>query len=280
MIKLIICGAAGRMGKRIIDCARADTDLKVVGAVEKAGHPDSGKDAGGIAGGGEIGVKLVDNLESVIGEGDVVVDFTAPGASTASAALAAAAGKAMVIGTTGLSPEEENRIKAAAEKIACVYAPNMSVGVNLLFQLARKVALALGNEYDIEIVEAHHRFKKDAPSGTAKQIAQIIADSLERDLEEVGVYGRKGQTGERSRGEIGIHAIRAGDIVGEHTVIFSNPGERLELIHRAHSRDTFARGALRAARFAAAAAPGLYSMIDVLRTGDEKARQGRQGRQG
>jgi len=264
MIKLVICGAGGRMGKRIIECARAEEDLEVVGAVDKSGNPDLGRDAGEVAGIGKIGVEMVDRLESVVAEGDVVIDFTAPASSAAAAAAAAASGKAAVIGTTGLSPEEENEVKKAAGEIALVYSPNMSVGVNLLFRLAGEAARSLGEEYDVEIIEAHHRFKKDAPSGTAKKIAAVIAESLGKNLKEAGVYGRKGRTGERKRGEIGIHAVRAGDIVGEHTVIFSNPGERLELIHRAHSRDTFARGALRAARFAASAPPGLYSMMEVL----------------
>ncbi len=264
MIKLIICGAAGRMGKMIIACARESGDLEVVGAVDTVGHPDLGQDAGELAGCERVGVELTDSLEAVIGKGDVLIDFSAADAAAGNVEIAAGAGKAVVIGTTALSPEAEEQIKEAAEKVACVYSPNMSVGVNLLFRLAGEVARALGEDYDVEIVEAHHRFKKDAPSGTARKIAQEIAAGRERELDEIAIYGREGDTGERVSGQVAIHAVRAGDIVGEHTVIFSNLGERLELVHRAHSRNTFARGALRAARFAAGAAPGLYSMVDVL----------------
>ncbi len=264
MIKLIICGAAGRMGKMIIACAQEAGDLEVAGAVDTAGHPDLGQDAGELAGCDRVGVELTDSLQTVIGKGDVMIDFSAADAAAANVDLAAGAGKAVVIGTTALSPEAEERIGEAAKKVACVYSPNMSVGVNLLFRLSGEVARALGEDYDVEIVEAHHRFKKDAPSGTAKKIAQEIAAGRERELDEIAIYGREGETGERTAGQVAIHAVRAGDIAGEHTVIFSNLGERLELVHRAHSRNTFARGALRAARFAAGAAPGLYSMIDVL----------------
>ena len=262
-IKIIVCGAGGRMGRRIIACAETENDLEIVGAVERSGHPDIGRDVGELSGVGNINCPLSESLIAVIDRGDVVIDFSAPPA-VENAAAAAAAGKSLVVGATGLSLEEEKRLRLATAGISCVYSPNMSVGVNHLFRLVGETAAALGAEYDVEIVEAHHRLKKDAPSGTAKKIAEIAAAALQRDLSQVAVYGRKGLVGERSREEIGIHAVRAGDIVGEHTVIFSAPGERLELIHRAHSRDTFARGALRAARFAAAAGPGFYSMRDVL----------------
>ncbi|MFH1037749.1 MAG: 4-hydroxy-tetrahydrodipicolinate reductase [PVC group bacterium] len=264
MIRIIVCGAAGRMGGRIIACAREEGDLMITGAVERAGHPDLGRDAGEVSGAGRLGLPLTDSLEDVIGSGDVVIDFSAPTAALAAAAAAAAHRKPLVIGTTGLCPEEEARLKKTVAGIACLFSPNMSVGVNLLFRLVEETAGALGDGYDIEIVEAHHRLKKDAPSGTARQIAELAASALGRDLSAAAVYGRQGMTGERPRGEIGIHSVRAGDIVGDHTVIFSAPGERLELIHRAHSRDTFARGALRAARFVASAAPGIYTMRDVL----------------
>ncbi len=263
-IGLIICGAAGRMGGRIISCAGSEPDLKIVGAVDRPGHPDLGRDAGELGGAGKIGCPLTDSLAEVINGGDVVIDFSAPETAAENAATAAAAGKSLVVGTTGLGPEDERALRTAAEGIACVFSPNMSVGVNLLFRLVGETAEALGETYDVEIVEAHHRLKKDAPSGTAKKLAAAVAAALQRDLSEAAVYGREGQVGERTREEIGIHAVRAGDIVGDHTVIFSTPGERLELTHRAHSRDTFARGALRAARFAAAAGPGFYSMRDVL----------------
>jgi len=263
-IKIIVCGAGGRMGGRIIACARSEPDLEIAGAVERPGHPGLGRDAGELSGTGNLDCPLADSLSGVIGRGDVVIDFSAPEAAVETAAAVAAAGKSLVVGTTGLGPEGEKRLRSAAEGIACVFSPNMSVGVNLLFRLVGETAEALGDAYDVEIVEAHHRLKKDAPSGTAKKIAEIAASALRRDLDQAAVYGREGLVGERTREEIGIHAVRAGDIVGEHTVIFSAPGERLELVHRAHSRDTFARGALQAARFAAAAGPGFYSMRDVL----------------
>ena len=252
------------MGGRIIAFAGQENDLEIVGAVDRPGHPDLGRDAGELSGAGAIDCPLSDSLAVVIDRGDVVIDFSAPEAAAENAAAAAAAGKSLVVGTTGISPEGEKQLRSAAAGIACVYSPNMSVGVNLLFRLVGETAEALGDAYDVEIVEAHHRLKKDAPSGTAKKIAEVAASALRRDLGEAAVYGREGLVGERTREEIGIHAVRAGDIVGDHTVIFSAPGERLELVHRAHSRDTFARGALRAARFAAAAGPGFYSMRDVL----------------
>lgn len=264
MIKIIICGAAGRMGKRIIACARDEEGLEIAGAVERSGHPDLGMDAGELSGRGKIAVPLTDDLAEVIGGGDVVIDFSSPKSSLANAEVAAKNHKSLVVGTTGFLPEEEARLEETVREIACVFSPNMSVGVNLLFKLVEEVAGTLGDEYDIEIVEAHHRLKKDAPSGTAVKLARSAASGRDRDLPDIAVYGREGMVGERPRGQIGIHAVRAGDIVGEHTVIFSTPGERLELIHRAHSRDTFARGTLRAARYAANAGPGFYSMKDVL----------------
>jgi 4-hydroxy-tetrahydrodipicolinate reductase len=258
------------MGKRIIACALSDPDFRLAGAVERAGHPDIGQDAGLLSGMAAPGVVISDDLSSVVEAGEVVIDFSSPAAVEKNIAAAAAARKALVIGTTGLSAEQSRRVEEAGELVACVFSPNMSAGVNLLFQLAGETARFLGDGYDVEIVEAHHRFKKDAPSGTAAKLAQVIAAALGRDLEKAARYGRKGETGERTAEEIGIHSVRAGDIVGEHTVIFSNQGERLELTHRAHSRDTFARGALRAARFAASAPPGLYGMMDVLKNESTK----------
>ncbi len=253
------------MGGRIIACAREEGDIEIAGAVDRPDHPARGRDAGDLAGAGRLSLPLTGSLEEVIDSGDVVIDFSAPLSTLENAAVAAAHGKALVVGTTGLSPDQETRLQEIAAGVACVFSPNMSVGVNLLSRLVEETAAALGDGYDIEIVEVHHRFKKDAPSGTARMLAAAAARALVRDPDAVAVCGRKGMTGERTREEIGIHSVRAGDIVGDHTVIFSAPGERLELIHRAHSRDTFARGALRAARFAAAAPPGFYTMADVLR---------------
>lgn len=252
------------MGKRIVACALMEKDFRIAGAVERAGHPDLGRDAGEAAGEKKAGAPIQADLAGILDSGDVVVDFSAAASAAAHATLCARRQTPLVIGTTGLSPAETAAVGQAAKAIPVVFSPNMSVGVNLLFGLARQVAAALGEEYDVEIVEAHHRFKADAPSGTAKKLAEEVAAARGIDLAQEGVYGRKGQVGERKRGEIGIHAVRAGDIVGEHTVIFSTLGERVEITHRAHSRDTFARGALRAARFVLSAAPGLYTMRDVL----------------
>lgn len=264
MIKIIVCGAAGRMGKRIINLAGDEEGLMITGAVERSGNSDLGMDAGELSGSGNISLPLTDNLSAVIEGGDVVIDFSSPESSLVNAAIAAEHHKSLVVGPTGFSQEEEALLEETVKGISCVFSPNMSVGVNLLFKLVEEVAGTLGEEYDIEIVETHHRLKKDAPSGTAVKLARCAAAGRDRNLSDIAVYGREGMVGERPRGEIGIHAVRAGDIVGEHTVIFSTPGERIELIHRAHSRDTFAHGALRAARFAASAPPGFYNMQNVL----------------
>jgi len=197
-------------------------------------------------------------------KGDVAIDFTSHAASMQHLQTAVQLKKPIVIGSTGFSAEEMEKIRSMAQCVPCVLAPNMSVGVNVLFKVLKTVAEILGDDYDVEIVEAHHHLKKDAPSGTAMKMAQIIAEALGRDLDKVGVYERKGLIGERSRTEIGIQTLRAGDIVGEHTVMFGAVGERLELVHRAHSRDNFARGAIRAAKWVVGQPPGLYDMQDVL----------------
>lgn len=263
MIRIIVNGAAGRMGRAIVALAGEDPDFRIVGAVDARGHPDLGKDAGVTAGVSALGVPLSSELAEKIAEADVVVDFSEKESTRTCVEIACQAGKAVVIGTTGLAEEDIARIKKAAESIAVVLSPNMSVGVNVLFEIVEETARKLKG-YDIEIIEVHHNKKKDAPSGTAKRLGQIVADATGRDLSRDGVYGRQGMVGERKPSEIGLHAARAGDVVGEHTVMFAGPGERVELTHRAHSRNTFAAGALRAARFAAAAPPGFYSMADVL----------------
>lgn len=263
MVKIIVNGAAGRMGRAIIALAGEDPDFKIVGAIEAGGHPDLGKDAGATAGVSPLAVAVTRDLAQVIADGDVVVDFSQKRSTLNCLGIACQAGKAMVIGTTGLAEEEIARVKKAAERIPVVLSPNMSIGVNLLFKIAEETARKLKG-YDVEIIEVHHNKKKDAPSGTARKLAEVIASATGRDISRDAVYGREGIVGERKANEIGIHAARAGDIVGEHTLIFAGPGERLELTHRAHSRNTFASGALRAARFAAAAQPGFYTMADVL----------------
>jgi len=263
MIRVAINGAAGRMGRRLVALASAEDGMQVVAALEQAGHPDLGRDAGELAGCGHIGVTLSSEWRAAA---DVLIDFSTPGGTMLCLAQAVERGVAVVIGTTGLDEQQKQQITEAGKKVGVLLAPNMSVGVNLLFRLVGEVAAALGEDYDIEIGEAHHRFKKDAPSGTALRLAENICAATGREIAEDLVHGRQGLVGERRKKEIGMHAVRAGDIVGEHTVIFSTLGERLELTHRAHTRDTFARGALRAARFLAGREAGMYGMGDVLST--------------
>lgn len=263
MINVVVCGAAGRMGRRLSALILGSDDLALVGGTEAAGSPGVGRDLGVLTGVGEVGVMAVEALEDVVSGCDVVVDFTTPEATLHTAEVAAAHKKALVVGTTGLSAQQSARFSELVAAVPCVFAPNYSVGVNLLFRLAGEAARILGRDYDVEITEAHHRLKRDAPSGTAKRLAQSVAEALSRDLDHVAVYGRQG-IGQRSDQEIGIHAVRAGEIVGDHTVLFAGTGERIELTHRAQNRDTFATGALRAVRFVAKSSPGLYDMQDVL----------------
>ena len=264
MIKAIVTGAAGRMGTSIIRTIHQTDGIEVVGAIEREGHPLFGRDAGESAGCGPIKVRIVYGLENILDRGDVVIDFTSPQAALSNMEKAAEMGKAMVIGSTGLTKEEEEKLRRLAEKVPCVFSPNMSVGVNLIFRVLQDVAKVLGDDYDVEIVEAHHRLKKDDPSGTAMKMAQILAKTLGRDLDAVGRFSRHGMIGERDKKEIGIQSVRAGDIIGDHTVMFCGTGERIEITHRAHSRDNFARGAVRAAQWVVHQEPGLYDMMDVL----------------
>jgi 4-hydroxy-tetrahydrodipicolinate reductase len=264
MIKAIVAGAAGRMGGRIIHMLEGAPDIVLVAAFDKAGHPAVGRDVGEVVGLPGKNIKIAGSLGEVLPLGDVLIDFTHPEISVEHLKLAAPAGKAVVIGTTGFSPAQMEEIKKLGQKARVVLAPNMSVGVNLMFKVVADIARILSTGYDVEIVEAHHRLKKDAPSGTAMKLAQVIAGSLQRDLDQVGVYERKGMIGQRTDAEIGIQTLRAGDIVGEHTVMFGGIGERLEIIHRAHNRDNFARGAVRAAQWIMSQPQGLYDMQDVL----------------
>jgi 4-hydroxy-tetrahydrodipicolinate reductase len=252
------------MGGRITALVSEAADLRVEAALERPGHPALGRDAGDLAGTGPIGVPITADPGAALRRDRVLVEFTAPEATLEHLRLAARQGARAVVGTTGLSAAQVDEVKGLSRETPILVSPNMSVGVNLAFRVLAVMAKALGDEYDVEITEIHHRTKKDAPSGTAQKMAEVIAEALGRDLGEVGVYGRHGMVGERGGREIGVHALRGGDVVGEHTVVFATPGERLELTHRAHSRDTFARGALRAIRFVATAPPGLYSMHDVL----------------
>ena len=265
MIRVIICGIGGRICGRIAHMAADADDLDLVGGVEVPGHPSVGLDVGEVIGTKHLGVHVVDDLENVVAGTDVVVAFTAPPDGTVEAArIAGRAGKPTVVGTTGLSAEQMGAFQEALSPVACVFAPNFSVGVTVLTKLVQEAARILGDDFDVEVVEAHHRFKTDAPSGTALALARAAAEGLGRNLDEVALYGRHGQTGARTHEEIGIHALRAGDIVGEHTVMFGGIGETVQLAHRAQSRDTFAAGAIRAIRFAKGAPPGLYDMRDVL----------------
>jgi 4-hydroxy-tetrahydrodipicolinate reductase len=264
MIKAIVSGPAGRMGGRIIHLIEAAEGITLAGAFEQPDHAAVGKDVGEVAGLPHKGLKVAGALKDVLGQGDVVIEFTHPEPSLAHLREVAAAGKAMVLGTTGFSPAQVAEIHALGARTRLVFAPNMSVGVNLMFKVVADVAKVLSEGYDVEIVEAHHRLKKDAPSGTALKLAQVIAHALDRDLEKVGVYARHGIIGQRTDKEIGLQTVRAGDIVGEHTVLFGGIGERLEIIHRAHSRDNFAKGAVRAAQWVVNQPPACYDMQDVL----------------
>jgi 4-hydroxy-tetrahydrodipicolinate reductase len=266
MIKAVVTGASGRMGSRIINVLSTSEGIRLSAAVEKKGHPQVGQDASGPAGIPPSGVLnlITDDLDAALKAGDVAIDFTHPEASLEHIRVCAEHKKSIVIGTTGFTKEQLDQIHKYVQTIPCVLSPNMSIGVNLTFKILAEVAKTLGDEYDIEIVEAHHRMKKDAPSGTAMKMAQVLAQAVHRNLDEVGVYARKGMIGERSKKEIGIQTVRAGDIVGEHTVMFAGKGERIEITHRAHSRDTFAAGAVRAAKWIVGKKPGLYDMQDVL----------------
>jgi len=262
--QVVVAGAAGRMGNRIVACLADTPGLRLVAALEAPGHSSLGVDAGELAGVRRAGVALGADAAAAITPDRVLIEFSIPEASLDHLRLVAKSGARAVIGTTGFSAGQRAEIGELARHAAILMSPNMSVATNVAFKLLATMAKALGDEYDIEITEIHHRFKKDAPSGTALRMAEVVAAALGRDLDQVSVYGRQGLPGERPKLEIGILSIRSGDVVGEHTVSFGTLGERIELVHKAHSRDTYARGALRAARFIAGRPPGLYSMADVL----------------
>ncbi len=264
MIKIAISGAAGRMGRTLIEACHQTEGLQVTAAIEYAGSSMLGADAGELAGIGKLDVAVVGDLAEVVDDFDVLIDFTRPEVTASNLKICAEAGKSIVIGTTGFTDEQKQLIEQAATQTGVVFAPNMSVGVNLCFKLLDLAARVMGGEVDIEIIEAHHRHKVDAPSGTALRMGEVVADALGRDLKECAVYGREGQTGERDRQTIGFETIRAGDIVGEHTVMFADIGERVEITHKASSRMTFAKGAARAAIFLQNQGNGLFDMQDVL----------------
>ena len=263
-IPIAIVGAAGRMGRMLVQAVHAEAGVTVAAAVEREDDPHIGADAGTVAGIGEIGVRIEGSLDRVLATAEVCIDFTLPEPAVEHAGACRSRSCPMVIGTTGLSAGQLAALADAARDIAVVHAPNMSVGVNLCFKLLDIAARALGDGVDVEIIEAHHRHKVDAPSGTAVRMGEIIAAALGRDLAECAVYGREGHTGARDRRTIGFETIRAGDIVGEHTVMFGGDGERIELTHRSSSRANYAAGAVRAARWIVGRPPGLYDMQDVL----------------
>ena len=264
MTRIAVVGAGGRMGRSLIEAAREQDGIELTAAVDRAGGEAIGRDAGELAGIGRLGVAVADELERVVDGFDVLIDFTLPEATLAHAEVCRRHGKRMVIGTTGFSADQRVKLDAVAEDIALVLAPNMSVGVNLCLKLLDTAARVLGDEVDIEIIEAHHRHKVDAPSGTALRMGEVVAEALGRDLRDCAVYGREGRTGARERKTIGFETIRAGDIVGEHTVMFAGLGERVEIVHKASSRMTFANGALRAAQWIMGRERGRYDMQDVL----------------
>ena len=254
-MRVAVAGAGGRMGRTLIDAVLADRDLALAAALDAAGSPALGQPAGKLRIGSDLGA---------LAGAEVLVDFTRPEGTLSHLAACLQHGTPMVIGTTGFSDVQKARIAEGARRLPIVFSPNFAIGVNVVFRLAQTAAAALGDAYDVEIVEAHHRHKVDAPSGTALKLGELVAGALGRDLGKVATHGRSGDTGERPARAIGFHAIRGGDIVGEHTVIFAGAGERVEIAVRSYSRMTYAAGALRAAKWLRGRAPGLYDMFDVL----------------
>lgn len=265
-VRVAIAGAAGRMGRTLVTLCAADDGLALAAALEHPDSPHLDTDAGLLAGVAAAGVPITADRGAAVEACDVLIDFTLPESTLANVAACRAAGRRMVIGTTGLG-DGAQELEAAGADIALVFAPNMSVGVTLCFRLLELAAKALGDAFDVEVIEAHHRHKIDAPSGTALRMGEIVADALGRDLQSCAVYGREGRTGPRDAKTIGFETIRAGEIVGDHTVMFAGAGERVEITHRAADRSTFASGALRAARWVADRPPGVYDMFDVLGLG-------------
>jgi 4-hydroxy-tetrahydrodipicolinate reductase len=262
-IRVAIAGSGGRMGRTLIEAVMQAADVTLAAALESPGNPLLGKDAGELVG-QPCGVAISDDVESALAQADCLIDFTRPEGTLSHLEVARKRGVHMVVGTTGLSIEQKLAIQDASRDIPIVFAPNMAVGVNAVFKLLDVAARILNEGYDIEVVEAHHRHKVDAPSGTALRMGEVVAAALGRDLAECAVYGREGHTGERPATQIGFSAIRGGDIVGDHTVLFAGTGERVEITHRAAGRMPYAHGSLRAARFMRGRTKGLYDMQDVL----------------
>ncbi|MEJ2609047.1 MAG: 4-hydroxy-tetrahydrodipicolinate reductase [Candidatus Thiodiazotropha sp.] len=264
MTRIAVVGAGGRMGRSLVQAVNESDGLTLGAATERPESGLIGQDVGELVGIGRLGIALSAGLDEVVSDFDVVIDFTSPAATLSHLQVCREAGKCMVIGTTGLSDKEKQDLAHAAEQMAIVFAPNMSVGVNLCFKLLELASRVMGDDADIEIIEAHHRHKVDAPSGTALRMGEVIAETLGRDLQSCAVYGREGNTGPRDGKTIGFETIRAGDVVGEHSVWFAMEGERVEIAHKATSRMNFARGAVRAAKWVSAKQNGLYDMQDVL----------------
>ncbi len=264
MQRIAVMGAAGRMGKTLIEAVQQADGVCLSAAIDRADSSLIGADAGELAALGKLGVTLSGDLSAVLEQFDVLIDFTHPSVTLKNLEICRQAGKAMVIGTTGFSPQEKQLLADASKQIPIVFAANFSVGVNLCLKLLDTAARVLGDDVDIEIIEAHHRHKVDAPSGTALRMGEVVANALGRDLQKVAVYGREGQTGARERETIGFATVRAGDVVGDHTVLFAADGERVEITHKASSRMTFAKGAVRSALWLQQRQPGLYDMQDVL----------------
>jgi len=264
MVRVAVTGAIGRMGKMLIEALHQSGEAELTAAIVLPDSSAIGADAGELAGVGKNGVTLVGSLEEVVNDFDVLIDFTAPQATLSNAALCAKSGKGIVIGTTGFSVEEEAELLSYQASAAMCKAANFSTGVNVCLNLLKKAAEILGDDYDVEVYEAHHKHKVDAPSGTALAMGESVAEGLNRNLREVAVYGREGQTGARDKQTIGFATVRGGDVVGDHTVMFLGDGERVEITHKASSRMAFANGAVRAAAWLASQNPGLYEMRDVL----------------
>ena len=264
MIKIAVAGAAGRMGRAILKIAAQDKECRLVGGLEQASSPFVGEDLGRLTEGESLRVQVTSSLTEALSNADVLIDFTHFSATESHLKGVLQKKIGYVLGTTGLNDTILASLKMAARTIPVVQSPNMSIGVNLLFKLSEMTAKTLDEDYDIEIVETHHRMKKDAPSGTALKLLEVMAKARKRDLKKDVTCGREGESGARPKGQIGVHAVRGGDVVGDHTVSFLAEGERIELVHRATSRDAFAQGAVRAAKFAAAQKPGFYTMAQVL----------------
>lgn len=263
-IRAGVAGVGGKMGERILSLLLDSDEFEVVGATEIRSSRLIGKDIGSLSARPQSRIKVSYNLDDAFNDADGIIDFTSPESTLMTAEYSAKNSKALVIGTTGFSDEEKERLTKLAYNFPCVFSPNMSVGVNVMFEMSKKLTELLGAEFDIEILEAHHRNKKDSPSGTALRIAEIVSESLDKKLPDIAVYSRHGNKGARKKGEIGIQSLRGGDVVGEHSLIFYGDGERVELTHKASSRDTFAIGAIRALKWVSDKPAGIYTMKDVL----------------